>query len=643
MKKLKLIFALGLMMLSLGAQTAKAAPTDDISDAKDLLEMYLDMAPMAAMVMSYSEQAELQQILEDAQAVYDNPAATLDEVNAEIAKLDAIAVSHGQAIFDLYHNITLTELDGLAMEDDSEECQKIIADAKAQVNALSWTYDTEKSFVENTGSVMAVLTIIEDTKAALKEERSAVVYTVFDETTNTLTYYFNNQYDATNKNHILYDPNDDYRLSKSTADAIYTVVIDESMKKAKLKSMRNMFSGGRSIVEGLPTIECYFANLESIIGIENLNTENVTNMSQMFKGCKSLQSLDLSHFDTENVTKMRQMFEGCKSLQSLDLTHFDTRNVEDMSAMFNQCESLETIDLTGFKTDNLKDVTSMFQNCEHLRTIYCEGDWSQSSTLTSYESIFFNCYYLGGERGTTYDEEQAIYYDEEEEKWYEKYDITYARVDGGEEAPGFFTKKFIPDPEVPEEIAAAKQELEQWMFAISMVYQLYDMTGDADGFAEMEALLVDASEIDDKADATLEEINAQIATLKEAANAHKAEIVLYYQILGAEELDALLVEGDSEECQKIIADAKDALNAALVWNDEISYIENIDALAEAFGLIYDQAVLDLAAQRGSEHATGIEKGEWQEAKGESRKFFRNGVLYIEHEGKTYNILGAEAR
>ena len=611
MKKLKLIFALGLMMLSLGAQTVKAAPTDDISDAKELLEMYLSVAPMAAMVMSYSEQVELQQVLEDAQAVYDNPAATLDEVNAEIAKLDAIAVSHGQAIFDLYHNITLTELDGLAEEDDSEECQKIIADAKAQVNALSWTYDTEKSFVENTGSMLAVQTIIEDTRAALNEERSAVVYTVFDETTNTLTYYFNNQYDATNKNHELYDPKAEFRFIY-VADAIYTVVIDESMKKAKLKSMKNMFSGGRSIVEGLPTIECYFANLVSIIGLENLNTENVTNMSNMF--------------------------EGCKSLESLDLSHFDTRNVEDMSAMFNKCESLETIDLTGFKTDNLKDVGMMFENCKHLRTIYCEGDWSQSSTLTSYQSIFLNCYYLGGERGTTYDEEQ--YYDEEEN---ERYDITYARVDGGEDAPGFFTKKSIPDPEVPEEIAAAKQELEQWMFAISMVYQLYDMTGDADGYAEMEALLVDASEIDDKADATLEEINAQIATLKEAANAHKAEIVLYYQLLGEEELDALLEEGDSEECQKIIADAKDALNAALVWNDEIGYIENIDALAEAFGAIYDQAVLDLAAQRAGEHATAIETVESQKSAIESRKFFRNGVLYIEHNGKRYNVLGAEVK
>lgn len=48
------------------------------------------------------------------------------------------------------------------------------------------------------------------------------------------------------------------------------------------------------------------ANLRKIEGIENLNTERVTDMSSMFEECAELKSIDLSHFDTKNVTTMEK-------------------------------------------------------------------------------------------------------------------------------------------------------------------------------------------------------------------------------------------------------------------------------------------------------------------------------------------------
>lgn len=42
-------------------------------------------------------------------------------------------------------------------------------------------------------------------------------------------------------------------------------------------------------------------NLETITGLEYLNTENVTDMNRMFYSCKSLTSLDVTHFNTANV------------------------------------------------------------------------------------------------------------------------------------------------------------------------------------------------------------------------------------------------------------------------------------------------------------------------------------------------------
>ncbi len=79
--------------------------------------------------------------------------------------------------------------------------------------------------------------------------------------------------------------------------------------------------------------------LQSIKGMEYLNTIEVTDMSQMFDGCGSLPSIDLSGFNTANVDKMYGMFENCHSLTRLDLSTFNTANVSTMTRMFANCEA----------------------------------------------------------------------------------------------------------------------------------------------------------------------------------------------------------------------------------------------------------------------------------------------------------------
>ena len=64
--------------------------------------------------------------------------------------------------------------------------------------------------------------------------------------------------------------------------------------------------------------------LKQVEGLEYLNTQNVTDMYEMFAGCSGLTSLDLSHFNTQKVTDMSGMFSLCSGLTSLDLSHFNT-------------------------------------------------------------------------------------------------------------------------------------------------------------------------------------------------------------------------------------------------------------------------------------------------------------------------------
>ena len=58
-------------------------------------------------------------------------------------------------------------------------------------------------------------------------------------------------------------------------------------------------------------------HLETIEGLEKLHTEKVRDMSYMFAGCEKLTKLDLSSWNISNVTDMTDMFKDCYTLEKL--------------------------------------------------------------------------------------------------------------------------------------------------------------------------------------------------------------------------------------------------------------------------------------------------------------------------------------
>ena len=180
------------------------------------------------------------------------------------------------------------------------------------------------------------------------------------------------------------------------------------------------------------------------INLSGFNTTNVTNMESMFADCESLTTLDLSSFNTSNVTNMKDMFRGCSSLTSLDLGSFNTSNVTNMEGIFRYCASLTSLDLSTFniskitdflKTANLSWYSSggagyLFSGCTSLTTIYVSDKWSipVQTLLPQWGAMMFDqCTSLVGGQGTSYDAAHV--------------DCTYARIDKGTEAPGYFTSK----------------------------------------------------------------------------------------------------------------------------------------------------------------------------------------------------------
>ena len=133
----------------------------------------------------------------------------------------------------------------------------------------------------------------------------------------------------------------------------------------------------------------YYKALTTIEGLEYLNTENVTNMGSLFRGCSALKEIDLTHFNTANVTYMGQMFEGCATLKTLDLKSFNTANVEGFYDMFRGCIALETIDLSNFNTSNVKSMFAMFYQCSALKSIDLKS--FNTSNVTNMTSMFADC------------------------------------------------------------------------------------------------------------------------------------------------------------------------------------------------------------------------------------------------------------
>ena len=140
------------------------------------------------------------------------------------------------------------------------------------------------------------------------------------------------------------------------------------------------------------SLYCFFeglTELETITGLEYLNTENVTNMGRMFYDCSKLTSLDVSKFNTANVTNMSYMFYNCTALTSLDVTHFNTANVTNMSYMFYNCTALTSLDVTHFNTANVTNMGYMFYICSSLTSL--DVTHFNTAKVTDMRYMFSSC------------------------------------------------------------------------------------------------------------------------------------------------------------------------------------------------------------------------------------------------------------
>ena len=187
------------------------------------------------------------------------------------------------------------------------------------------------------------------------------IYGLFSSNNQLLTFYYDKQKSTRGG---VYPDEWGKNSYNEARDAVKKVVFSSSMQNARPTSTKQWFNG--------------FDALETIEHIEYLNTSEVTTMYAMFALCRSLQSIDLSHFNTSKVTSM--------------------------ASMFNQCEALTELDLTGFDVAQVTNVEQMFASAKNLTTIYCNVDWSQYTNKGDNPSLFRDCFKLKGGMGCAYHE-----------------------------------------------------------------------------------------------------------------------------------------------------------------------------------------------------------------------------------------------
>jgi surface protein len=82
-------------------------------------------------------------------------------------------------------------------------------------------------------------------------------------------------------------------------------------------------------------------------------------MSDMFRKCTELTSIDLSGLNTSKVTNMSSMFSGCTGLTSITgLSGLNTSSVTNMSWMFYDCKKIITT--VTIKASTLNGYYDMF-------------------------------------------------------------------------------------------------------------------------------------------------------------------------------------------------------------------------------------------------------------------------------------------
>jgi len=212
-------------------------------------------------------------------------------------------------------------------------------------------------------------------------------YAALSENNTILTFYYDDQKESRNGMDV-----GPFTITWEQIDSTYYQRVDSGWDEYREIITKVVFDDSFADCSTITSTAGWFlgfVSLDSINGLEHLNTALVTDMQYMFKDCSNLTEIDVSHFDTSNVTNMTSMFENCKKLARIDVSNFNTSNVNFLDIMFSECEELTSIDVSNFNTSNVVSMGFMFSGCTKLTSI--DVSHFETSNVTYMAGMFQMC------------------------------------------------------------------------------------------------------------------------------------------------------------------------------------------------------------------------------------------------------------
>lgn len=217
---------------------------------------------------------------------------------------------------------------------------------------------------------------------------------------------------------------DNQRYPLYSADSLSSVTSDDP-ETATLSDGNNSMGPDESEVDEVQYAQWHVYS-NDILKVTFQDTIQPKSTATWFADCKNLKEFEgLDKLDTSKVTDMSQMFFRCSSLTELNLNTFNTGSVKNMKQMFYNCSALTGLNLSDWNTGNVTKMADMFNGCGKLKTIYASDTFTVFK-VTDGDSIFKDCAVLAGDSGTTYASSRTS--------------KTYARMDNGSSAPGYFSR-----------------------------------------------------------------------------------------------------------------------------------------------------------------------------------------------------------
>ena len=144
----------------------------------------------------------------------------------------------------------------------------------------------------------------------------------------------------------------------------------DNFNTKNVTSMRYMFGASMAGSDSNPESTLDVVELSNI---ENWDVSNVLDMEGMFKGCHNLENINLSKWNVSNVKNMKFMFDmepnslnSPKIIKIEGIENWNTKSLENTEGMFRGCNSLQSLNLKKWNTLNITNMNVMFMFCTML-------------------------------------------------------------------------------------------------------------------------------------------------------------------------------------------------------------------------------------------------------------------------------------